>query len=114
MKPVKRKVIEVLIFVLSLSFFLLSLAKSINVYDFFTYARDLEKGFGQNDLFYPLFHSFGPYGGGNVENAFSRTSMYVFASSVFAWVFSRVAGFGIEPVLNAFSAVLTAASAVFV
>ncbi len=114
MKPVKRKVIEVLVFILSLAFFLLSLAKSINVYDFFTYAADLEKGFGKNDLFYPLFHSFGPYGGGAVENAFSRTSMYVFTSSVFVWVFSHVAGFGIESVLNAFSAVLTAASSVFV
>lgn len=105
---------EMLVFAASLALFILSAAKSLNIYDLFTYADDLEKSFEKGDFLYPLFHSFGPYGGGKIDSAFSRSSMYVAVSSPVAWFFSHKLGMDIEFVLNALSAFLVAVSSVFV
>lgn len=94
------------LFVASFILFSLSVSKSVNVYDFFVYAKMIQtNGFG--DI---LSKAFGVWSG--AEGGLSRASFYVALSYPFTRLFGGV--FSDEFSLNLFSSLCVALSAVFV
>ncbi len=95
------------VFLISLLLFVAGVSESINVYDFFIYAKMLQS----HDFGYLISNAFSVWSGS--ASGWSRSSLYVAASYPFV-LLGQAAGFGAELSLGLFSSLCVAVSAIFV